>query len=224
MSMKLFCCILSLATLGALGGCGNHIAQSEGRAEADREWAGGVPTVYTYGLRDGTTRVDADFGLPYNAVGGCVVADDFLARVDGHNARIAELVGMHGLPACSWKLREPGVLAIARMWKERVVAGESPRTLAAAGIVVGRGHGSRVVGLGEYQEGRDGKLWPLRTLTIDAVECYSSGIPAEGDIEALGGEKTADVIYLRWTVKGSEAVFRAMDLKGNILRGEVESR
>jgi hypothetical protein len=80
-------------------------AVARGRAEADAEIASGKASIWTYGLRNFShfiESVDHETGLYYSEF-GCVIDEELVARVEGHNAAIAEHIQRHGLPKDSLK-------------------------------------------------------------------------------------------------------------------------
>jgi hypothetical protein len=175
-----------------------------GRLEADWEWSEGRATIFGYGLMRGAHQVDRETGLPFKSIAGCVVTERIMQRARWHNERIMALIARDGMPAYSWKVREPGVCEMEAMWKRRIIAGEKGIRLPVGGRVWLGGH---LVVSAE------------RRILIDGAE---RSLPCIGrPFEMMGGEKMADVLYVRWVREDGLVTYEAVDMKDRVwLRSE----
>lgn len=68
-------------------------AYVQGRREAEDTIMMGKPSIYTVGLhRPDSSAMDQQTGLPLVSIGGCVVNDTIIGRMNGYNNRIREWV------------------------------------------------------------------------------------------------------------------------------------
>jgi hypothetical protein len=96
-------------------------AVARGRAEAEVEIASGKASIWTYGLRKFShfiESVDYETGLYFTEF-GCVIDVELVARVEGHNAAIAEHIRRHGLPKDSLKPWAKELFALEEFFKSR---------------------------------------------------------------------------------------------------------
>lgn len=78
-------------------------AYQKGRAEADQQLKDQCATIYTLGFGVWPAAgLDRGTGLPCSLL-GCMMSDEILGRVDGHNDRIRESIKEHGYPKYSYK-------------------------------------------------------------------------------------------------------------------------
>lgn len=162
----------------------------QGRAEADRELERQEATIYTAGLpeKPGEENLDQETGLLYSNF-GCVVDNELLGRIAGHNDRIKESIQLHGLPKNSFKPWEKELFGL----EDHVAArrkSEKPERLTLDGPVRKSPDGKATIKIIQRsfkrRDGTVGKsLWleqggdertpedfPLPAHDDDTVECY----------------------------------------------------
>jgi hypothetical protein len=91
---------------------------TRGRAEADEEIHSNRATRWNSGMFISIDMIDRETGL-YHSGFGCVVDDEILGRVEGHNARIAEYIRDHGLPKNSFKPWEKELFGLKEYFEGR---------------------------------------------------------------------------------------------------------
>ncbi len=103
-------------------------AVAKGRAEADAELKSGGASVWTYGhnLQLFFEPLDRETGLFYSSF-GCVIDDELVGRVKGHNARIAEYVRDNGPPKNSLKPWEKELFGLKEYFESRCRTGAATR-------------------------------------------------------------------------------------------------
>jgi hypothetical protein len=106
---------------------------AKGRAEAEAELESGEATIWTYGLNMSPfiERLDRETGLYYSSF-GCVADAELVARVRGHNARVAEYVCDHGPPKNSLKPWEKELFGLKEYFESRCRTG-APTRLTVGG-------------------------------------------------------------------------------------------
>ncbi len=78
-------------------------AYRKGRAEADQQLKDQCATIDTLGFGAWPAeRLDRGTGLPCYLL-GCMMSDEILGRIGGHNDRIREYLKQQGYPKCSYK-------------------------------------------------------------------------------------------------------------------------
>ena len=90
---------------------------TQGVREAEAEWRKGDVTCDTYGLQRRGVRVDEEYGLPYQAVAGCVAGPDLVERVRGHAERVRQLIAQRGLPPGNRLAWLPQILDPIKYWR-----------------------------------------------------------------------------------------------------------
>lgn len=66
-------------------------AYQKGKREAEENIAQGKPSIYTVGLwHPNSAAVDQQTGFPVVSIGGCIVDDSILGRMNGYNERIRQ--------------------------------------------------------------------------------------------------------------------------------------
>jgi hypothetical protein len=108
-------------------------AVAKGRAEADAELKSGEASVWTCGLdlKLFFEPLDRETGLFYSSF-GCVVDNELVGRIKGHNARIAEYVRDHGPPKNSLKPWEKELFGLKEYFDSRCRTG-APTRLTVGG-------------------------------------------------------------------------------------------
>ena len=95
------------------------LSYAEGRREAERELQQGNATLYTGGLRRNPTVIDAETGLPYKSMFGCMVSSGDLERMAGHNDAIMQYIRRGGVPRNSLKPWEAELFHLKRCFEDQ---------------------------------------------------------------------------------------------------------
>jgi hypothetical protein len=95
-------------------------AVAKGRAEAEEELKENKARIWTFGLNHSllVEHLDRESGLYYSSF-GCVIDDDIVGRVKGHNARIAESIRDNGVPKNSFKPWDKELFGLAQYFEIR---------------------------------------------------------------------------------------------------------
>lgn len=180
---------------------------ARGRAEAETELRSGEASIWSYGqLLPGRffESVDRETGLYFSEF-GCVVDDELIGRVEGHNARISEYVRAHGPPKNSFKPWEKELFGLKQYFESRCRT-EKPTRLTVGDLAI-------VSPDGEYAV----KLVKRPDRTLDGLPTESTWIVVgEQDIESKRTSLWMKDAELFWGPKGTWfAVLRGSSRMGN---------
>ncbi len=202
-------------------------AYKEGRAEADRELRDQRPTLYTAGLRESFfNNLDRETGLPYSGF-GCVIDNEEMGTIEGHNDRIRESIKAHGIPKGSFKPWEKELFGL-RAYVESRRKHEKPESLTIDGPARKAPDGSCTVRIGTKQgDTLGGGIMKYHRLEIRAEGLQPEGVavfaPAGDTFELFWGPKGSHFAVLVRTHSGTE-LLEAVDLRrGGSLRTEPDS-
>ncbi len=174
----------------------NHsIAVANGRAEAARELRRGKAMIWTYGLNMKLflESIDRETGLYFSSF-GCVIDDEIIGQIEGHNAKIMEYIRVHGPPKNSLKPWEKQLFALKDYFEKRCLT-EKPVRLTIGGPAVSSPGGEYVVRLVNRPDVKNGR--PVDSLWI---------IVGEKDIESQRTplwSKDAELWGLRGQTRGA---------------------
>jgi hypothetical protein len=102
-----------------------------GRAEADEQIKSNQAELWDYGTIIRLDNIDRETGLFYTGF-GCVVDDQIIGRVEGHNARIEEYIRSHGLPKNSLKPWEKELFGLKEYFENRKLSEKPIRLMVGA--------------------------------------------------------------------------------------------
>jgi hypothetical protein len=192
-------------------------AIARGRAEAEEELRTGEASIWTYGTPSFTSFfefLDRETGL-YRCSFGCVIDDELVGRVEGHNARIAEYVRDHGPPKNSFKPWEKELFGLKEYFETRCRT-ERPIRLNAGGLPTVSADGKYSVKL-VMRPDRTLKGLPTESIWIAVgeqdVESRRTPILMK-DAELFWGPKGSSFAVLRGQRgSGTNKSYMALDLR-----------
>lgn len=196
-------------------------AYQKGRAEADQQLRDQCATIYVMGSGMGPVdSLDRETGLRYYRL-GCMISDDILGRIDGHNDRIREFIKKSGYPNYSYKPWEKVLFGLKAYTESRRKA-VRPATLAVDGPAWKSPDGSCTVRV--VKKGAEVTKLAWVEIRVEGRPPEESYVLAEGTdtFELFPGPEGSGLAVLAW--KTSQCgYFEALDLKkGTSLRAEQD--
>jgi hypothetical protein len=95
--------------------------RQKGAEEAARDISQNKVYFHVYGKRDHRVNIDAEYGVLFKTVGGCLVDKEFIERTAGYNDAVSEWLGKGGKPINSYADHKPFVCAdeniIMKAWE-----------------------------------------------------------------------------------------------------------
>lgn len=191
-------------------------AVAKGRAEAEAELKSGEASIWTYGHPGERlfSPLDPETGLLFSSF-GCVIDDELVGRVKGHNARIAEYIRDHGPPPNSFKPWQKELFGLNEYFENRCRT-EQPIPMIVGGKAVVSPDGKYTVRVVKVP-GRtpEGKPTESSWLVIGEEDVESNRAPLLiSDAELLWGPKGSWFAVLRGKCRmGDQKDYMAVDLR-----------
>ena len=192
-------------------------AVAKGCAQADADLASGEASIWTYGLNPKliSEPLDRETGLYFSSF-GCVIDDEIIGRVDGHNARIAEHVRAHGPPTNSFKPWEKELFGLKNCFETRCRT-EKPIRLTVGGPPAVSTAGQYAVKLVKHADRTlDGQPTESTWIVVGDldIECKRTPLWPMKDAELFWGPKGSWFAVLRGNRKTSDQPdYMALDLR-----------
>jgi hypothetical protein len=191
-------------------------AVAKGRAEAEAELKSCGASIWTYGHNPKLlfSRLDPETGLLFSSF-GCVIDDELVGRVKGHNARIVEYIRDLGPPANSFKRWQKELFGLNEYFERRCRT-EKPTPLIVGGKAVVSPDGKYTLRVVKVP-GRtlEGKPTESTWFVIGEEDVESNRAPLLiSDAELLWGPKGSWFAVLRGTCRmGDQKDYVAVDLR-----------
>ncbi len=207
-------------------------AVARGRAEADTQLGLDKASIWEYGQieieRLLFESLDRATGLYFSSF-GCVIDDEIVGRVEGHNARIAEYIQGNGPPKNSFKPWEKELFGLKEYFESRCRSDKPIRLIVGGPLVVSPDREFAVKLVKRPDRTFDGLPTESTWIVVgdQDIESKRTGIWKTTDADFFWGPKGSWFAVLRGRDKPSEKMeYMALDLRDvrTIRRESGESR